>query len=170
LKAGVFADMVGDLRMILRLAQGRNEQPSAAIFDPRTLQSRPESGQRAGYDGARRRKGSKVHLAVHTLGHLLALPVTAADEQDRAQVEQLAQQVQEATGHTVEIAFVAQGYTGEQAAEAALQHGIRLEVVKLPMPGKALSGCPGGGSSSAVSLGWHVSVVWRGTMNACLKR
>jgi transposase len=118
--------------MILRLAQGRNEQPSAAIFDSRTLQSSPESGERAGYDGAKRRKGSKLHLAVDTLGHLLALHVTAADAQDRAQVDHLAHQVQEATGHTVEIAFVDQGYTGEQAADAALQHGIRLEVVKLP--------------------------------------
>lgn len=131
LKAGVFEDMVSDLRLILRLAQGRNEQPSAAIFDSRTLQSSPESGERAGYDGAKRRKGSKVHLAVDTLGYWLALHVTAADEQDREQVDQLAQAVQEATGHTVEIAFVDQGYTGEQAAEQAIQHGIRLEVVKL---------------------------------------
>ncbi len=45
----------------------------------RTLQSTPESGARAGYDGARRRKGSKVHIAVETLGHLLALAVTPAD-------------------------------------------------------------------------------------------
>lgn len=69
LKTGVFEDMVSDLRMILRLAVGRNEQPSAAIFDSRTLQSSPESGDRAGYDGAKRRKGSKVHLAVDTLGY-----------------------------------------------------------------------------------------------------
>ena len=136
LKAGVFEDMVSDLCTILRLAAGRNEQPSAVIFDSRTLQSSPESGDRAGYDGAKRRKGSKVHLAVDTLGHLLALHVTAADEQDRAQVDQLAQQVQDTTGHTVEIAFVDQGYTGEQAASDALQHGIRLEVVKLPQAKK----------------------------------
>ena len=132
LKAGVFEAMVSDLRTILRLAAGRNEQPTAAILDSRTLQSSPESGQRAAYDGAKRRKGSKVHLAVDTLGYLLTLHVTPADEQDRAQVGQLAQQVQAATGHTIEIAFVDQGYTGEQAAEAALQHAIRLEVVKLP--------------------------------------
>jgi transposase len=52
-------------------------------------------------------------LAVDTLGHLLALSVTAADEQDRAQVSELAKRVQEETGETVEIAFVDQGYTGE---------------------------------------------------------
>ena len=132
LKAGVFEAIVHDLRVILRLAQGRHEQPSAAIFDSRTLQSTPESGERADYDGAKRRKGSKTHMAVDTLGHLLTLHVTPADEQDRAQVGELAQQVQEVTGDNVEIAFVDQGYTGEQAEQAAAEQGIRLEVVKLP--------------------------------------
>jgi transposase len=86
LQAGVFEAMVHDLRALLRVAQGRNAQPSAAIFDSRTLQSTPESGTRAGYDGAKRRRGSQVHMAVDTLGHLLAWRVTAASEQDRHQV------------------------------------------------------------------------------------
>ena len=132
LKAGCFEAIVDDLRAVLRLAQGRNEEPSAAIFDSRTLQSSPESGHRAGYDGAKRRKGSKVHLAVDTLGHLLALHVTPANEQDRAQVGELAAAVQEVTGDSVELAFVDQGYTGDAAAQAAQEQGIRLEVVKLP--------------------------------------
>jgi len=132
LKAGVFEAMVHDLRVLLRLAAGRDEQPTGTIFDSRTLQSSPESGERAGYDGAKRRKGSKTHMAVDTLGLLLALLVTAADEQDRTQVDALAQQVQQVTGETVEVAFVDQGYTGETAQQAAAQHGIRLEVVKLP--------------------------------------
>jgi transposase len=132
IKAGVFESLVHDLRAVLRIADGRKESPTAAIIDSRTLQSTPESGARAGYDGAKRRKGSKVHLAVDTLGHLLALCVTAADEQDRAQVSELAKRVQEETGETVEIAFVDQGYTGENAADAAEERGIKLEVVKLP--------------------------------------
>jgi transposase len=132
LKAGVFATMAHDLRELLRLAQGRQTTPTAAILDSRTLQSSPESGHRAGYDGAKRRRGSKVHLAVDTLGHLLALHVTSADEQDRTQVKQLAQAIQEVTDETVEIAFVDQGYTGEQPAQDAAAHGIQLEVVKLP--------------------------------------
>ena len=131
LEAGVFEAMAHDLRMLIREIKGRNPQPSAAIFDGRTLQSTPESGARAGYDGHKKRKGSKVHLAVDTLGQLLAVLVTPANEQERAQVAELAAKVQEATGDSVEIAFVDQGYTGEQAAEAAEQHGIRLEVVKL---------------------------------------
>jgi len=132
ISAGVFEDMVHDLRALLRLAKGRNEQPSAAIFDSRTLQSTPESGERAGYDGHKRKKGSKTHIAVDTLGHLLALYVTPANEQDRAQVEELARQVQEVTEQSVELAYVDQGYTGDAATEAAQSQGMQLEVIKLP--------------------------------------
>ncbi|MFW6183001.1 MAG: IS5 family transposase [Chloroflexota bacterium] len=132
LKAGVFEAMVQDLRALLRMAQGRKAVPSAAILDSRTLQSTPESGERAGYDGAKRKRGSKTHMAVDTLGYLLTLFVTPANEQDRAQVEQLAQEIQEVTGESVELAFVDQGYTGEQPAEEAAKHGIQLEVIKLP--------------------------------------
>lgn len=132
LKAGVFEAMVHDLREVLRVAQGRNAQPSAAIFDSRTLQSTPESGPRAGYDGAKRRRGSKGHMAVDILGYLLAAHVTAANEQDRSQVSRLAAKVQEVTGDSVEIAFVDQGYTGAQAAQDAQAHHMHLEVVKLP--------------------------------------
>ena len=132
LGAGCFEAIVHDLRVILRLAEGRAGQPSAAIFDSQTLQSTPESGARAGYDGAKRKKGSKVHAAVDTLGYLLALHVTPANDQDRAQVERLAAAVQEATGETVEVAYVDQGDTGEQPATDAAAHGIQLEVVKHP--------------------------------------
>ena len=121
-----------DLRMLLRGLEGHPPQPRAAILDSRTLQSSPESGGRAGYDWHNRRRGSKVHLAVDTLGQLLALIVTPADEQDRTQVAELAEAVQEATGESVEVAFVDQGYTGERVAGDAAEHGIRLEVVKLP--------------------------------------
>jgi transposase len=129
-QAGVFEEIAHDLRMILRLVQEREAQPSATILDGRTLQSTPESGGRAGYDGAKKKNGSKVHAAVDTLGNLLALKVTAANEQERAQVAELAARVQGVTGGTVEVAFVDQGYTGASAAGQAADHGIRLEVVK----------------------------------------
>lgn len=132
LKARVFEQMVHDLRMLLREIADRLPQPRAAILDSRTLQSSPESGARAGYDGHKKRKGAKVHLAVDTLGQLLALLVTPANEQDRTQVAALAEQIQEVTGESVAVAFVDQGYTGAQPAADAEQHGIRLEVVKLP--------------------------------------
>ena len=132
LAAGSFEAMVEDLRLLLRGIKGRKGQPSAAIFDSRVLQSTPESGGHAGYDGAKRRKGSKVHVAVDTLGHLLTLLVTPANEQDREQVGELAQRVQEVTGQSVEVAFVDQAYTGDAPAEVAASQGMQLVVIKLP--------------------------------------
>src|SRR5215210_521703 len=131
LAAGVFEEMVHDLRVLLRLSEGRAAEPTAAILDSRTLNSTPESGHRGGWDGHKRKKGSKVHAAVDTLlGHLLALFVGPASEQERARAGELAEAVQEATGEWVELAYVDQGYTGEHPASEAESHGIRLEVVK----------------------------------------
>jgi transposase len=132
LAAGCFEAIVHDLRAVLRFAEGRNPEPTAAIFDSRTIQSTPESGPRAGYDGYKRRRGSKVHMAVDTMGHLLALHVTPADEQDRAQVAILSEAVQQVTGESVELAYVDQGYTGDDPEGDAASYGIDLEVVKLP--------------------------------------
>jgi len=132
IQAGVFEALISDLRALLRQMQGKDAEPSAAILDGRTLQSTPESGERAGYDGYKRRKGSKVHMAVDTLGHLLALRVTAANEQERAHVGDLLADAQSATGNSIKVAFADQGYTGEQAAQEAQQHGVELVVVKLP--------------------------------------
>ena len=130
INAGIFEAMVHDLRELLRLALGRAPDPTAAVLDSRTLRSTPESGHRGGYDGAERKKGSKVHLAVDTLGHLLVLRLTPATEQDRAQVGELAEAVQEATGESVELAYVDRGYAGEAPAADAASRGIALEVVK----------------------------------------
>jgi transposase len=131
IRAGCFEAMAHDLRMVLRELSERASQPTAVILDGRTVQSTPESGARAGYDGHKRRKGSKVHIAVDTLGHLLALKVTPANAQERAQVGELAAQVQAVTGEHVALAYVDQGYTGQEPAAAAARAGIDLMVIKL---------------------------------------
>ena len=136
LDAGVFEAMVHDLRMILRLIAERPEQPTAAVLDARTLQGSIESGARSGYDGHKKRKGAKVHLAVDTLGHLLAAHVSPANENERAHVEELLANVQEATDGSVEVAYVDSGYNGEAAAVVAQEQGVRLEVVSLPQAKK----------------------------------
>jgi transposase len=131
LRAAALETMAADLRKLLRLLQDRAAAPSAVILDGRTLQSVPESGSRAGYDGYKRKRGAKAHVAVDTLGHLLAVTITAANEQERAQVGELCRQIQEATAQNVQVAFVDQGYTGQDAAQQAQEHGIDLLVVKL---------------------------------------
>jgi len=118
------------------------------IIDSRTLRSTPESGALAGYDGAKRKKGSKVHVAVDTLGYLLALHVTPATDQDRAEVTHLAKAVRDITAHSVEIAYVDQGCSGATTAKAAAEHGIRLEVVKHHEAKRVLFCCQDDGSSN----------------------
>jgi transposase len=132
IRAGVFEAMVHDLRLFIRMGEDRAPDPSAVIMDARTLQSTPESGHRAGYDGHKRKKGSKLHMVVDTLGQLLTLKVTAANEQERAQVADLASEVQALTSGEVEICFVDQGYTGDEPKQVAAELGMQLEVVKLP--------------------------------------
>lgn len=132
LAADCFSEVAGDLRAVLREAAGREPEPSAVILDSRTQRSSPESGERAGYDGAKRKRGSKVHLAVDTPGHVVALHVTPANVDDRSQVGALTCAVQAETDGSVEKAFVDQGYTGEKPAKAAEANGIALEVVKAP--------------------------------------
>jgi len=132
IKAGVFEAAAQDLRKLHRMLEGREAQPSANIVDGRTIQSTPESGARAGYDGYKRKKGSKVHAMVDTLGHLIAIKITPANEQERDQVAELCEKVQEATGENVQVVFADQGYIGEEPKDHAKEQGMNLVVVKLP--------------------------------------
>ena len=119
--------------MRVRHAPGRRTPRAARGVDSglphAAVEAREQGARRLGR--AQARKGSKVHAAVDPLGHLLTLLVTPSNEQDRAQVDELAATVLEATGETVELAYADQGYTGEQPAADAAAHGIQLAVVKL---------------------------------------
>ena len=169
LEAGVFEEMVHDLRvLLLRLSEGRAPDPAATILDSRTLQSTPESGSRGGYDGAKRKKGTKVHAAVDTLGDLLALHVTPANEQEREHVGKLIETVQEVTGESVELAYVEQGYTAEKPAAEAETHGMRLEVVSsTKRRSEASCSYRAAGSWSEISHGHRDFGGWRRITRGC---
>jgi transposase len=128
--------MVHDLRLLVRAAAGRHPHPSAAIVASRTLRSTVESGARAGVDGHKQIRGSKVHAVVDTMGTLLALAVTPANEAERRQVDILAQQVQEVTAARVEVLDADAAYTGADAAALAHEQGIHLVVVTRPEASK----------------------------------
>lgn len=70
-----------------------------------------------------------MHAARETLGTLLTLLVTPANEPDRAQVGEPIQAVQDVTSEPVKLAFVDQGYTDDAPVKADQVHGIQLEVV-----------------------------------------
>ena len=143
--AGCFEAMVHDLRELLRLLAERNHRPTAAIFDGRALQSSPESGGRAGYDGYKRKKGSKVHVAVDTLGNLLALLVTPANKQERAQVGELAKQVQAATQRSVKIALETRSIPGRNLPPPPRPRGSSSKSSSWPKPNAVSCSCPNAG-------------------------
>lgn len=86
------------------------------------------------------------------LRQLLAMHVTLANAQERAQVAELAHQVQQVRGQTGKVAFADQGYAGEEAAQAARDEGIELQVIKLQEAQKAFVLLPPGGGWSSVAL------------------
>ena len=125
-EAGSFEAMVGDMRSIIRVSQGRKGQPSAAVIDGRTLQSTCESGPRAGHDGYKRKMGSKVHMAVDTMGNLLALTVTPADEQERSQVKALCEAVQRRHGRDGQAGVGGSGLHGRSGQGRCQGDGDRV--------------------------------------------
>jgi hypothetical protein len=102
-----------------------------------------------------------VHAAVDTLGYLLALRVSPANEDGRKQVEKLSEEIQKATQENVEIAYVDRGNTGERACELASEHGIRLEVVEHEEAKRGfVLFCRGGGWWNEISRGRRAFGGW----------
>jgi transposase len=169
LAAGCFEALVDDLRAVLRLAAGRKAEPSAAIIDSRTLRSTPESGERAGYDGGKRKKGSEIHMVVDTLGHLLALHGTPASAEGRSEVERLARTVQAVTDDHVEIAWVTRAIPVSAAPMPQPNMVSPLKWSNCLRSSAASSSCRAAGWSSGHSPGRHASAVSSKTMSAMPK-
>jgi hypothetical protein len=150
---------------------GRRQRRGGTYQTSPHERSTPESGARGGYDGHKKhKKGSKVHAVVDTLGHLLALFVTPANEQERARVGELAEAVQEeATGESVELAYVDQGYAaGEQPAEEAEAHGMRdWRWSSTKRRNGASCSCRGDGSWNAISPGHRGFGGWSRITRGC---
>src|SRR5918997_3099747 len=152
--------------------EGSGALPWAVLESP-TLRSTPESGARArrlrwgeaqeGLQGPRGRRHARAPAGAARRSGRRAGP--------RAGVEELARSVQEATGESVELAYVDRGYAGEEASEAAEASGIRLEVVRHPGAKKGFILLPrGGGWWSAPSRGRRASGAWSRTTRGCRRR
>ncbi|GEN63193.1 hypothetical protein [Acetobacter oeni] len=72
----MFEVLVHDLQAMRRMAKKKKAKPITAIIDSRTLRSTSERSSRAGYEGAKRNKRSKLHIVVDTLEHLLVVHVS----------------------------------------------------------------------------------------------
>ncbi len=174
LRAGCFKAMADDLRLLLRLAAGREGQPSTVILDARTVQSTPESGANSGYDGHKRRKGRKVHLAVDTLGHLLATVVTPANDQERARGGRTWRRWSRrrpAKRSNWPMSTKATPERKQRRPQPPRASSWKWSNCQTPTgPSVALSCCRGAGWSSAASPGSPAFVAWRATTSGCLRR
>jgi putative transposase len=119
------------LRDWLRKTEGRNVAPTAAIVDSQSVKTPDQAGER-GYDAGKKIKGRKRHVAVDSLGLILALMITGAQVQDRDAAKSLIGGLVKTFGR-LQIIWADGGYLGTlvQWVKALRPFGkLRLEIVR----------------------------------------
>ncbi|WP_399919869.1 IS5 family transposase [Streptomyces kanamyceticus] len=128
-KDGIFAQLNGLLRELVRQQEGRDKHPSACVIDAqsaKTSTSVPATSQ--GIDAGKKIVGRKRSIITDTLGLLLAVLVTAAGVQDSTAGRTLLEQT--AADHPgLRKVWVDGGYR-KHFIEHAATLGIDLEIVQ----------------------------------------
>lgn len=134
-KAGVWQAVHDALRDLVRIYEGRDPQPTAAIIDSQSVRG-ADTVTRAsrGYDAGKRVNGRKRHLAVDTGGLLLAVIVTMAGIQDRDAAHRLLARLRERFS-TIALVWADAGYAGRLLVWARNVLHLTVQIVKRSEPG-----------------------------------
>jgi len=118
------------LRDAVRDAEGRDEQPTAAIIDAQSVKGADTvSSSSRGYDAGKKVNGRKRHVVVDTVGMLLLVMVTTASVQDRDGARPVLEAM--AVMHPgVRVVWADGGYAGKLVDWVKAVTQIVLEIVK----------------------------------------
>lgn len=128
IEEGVWHAIRHHLVMEIREQEGKEASPTAAIIDSQSVKT-TESGGPRGYDGNKKVNGRKRHIAVDTLGLLLAIAVHPANIQDRDGAVLVLDKLKPLYCWLL-IIFADGGYTGEGIAALCLSLAITLIIVQ----------------------------------------
>jgi transposase len=128
--SGATRQMHDELRKQVRVAAGRNPDPSAAIVDSQSVRAAETVARdQRGYDAGKKINGRKRHIAVDTLGLLLVVLVTAASVQDRDGARALLWRLR-VRFRRVSLVWADGGYAGKLVTWAAQTLRLTVQIVK----------------------------------------
>lgn len=130
---GVWADVADLLRARVRVAAGRDPEPSAAVIDSQSVHESAEGvvpAATSGFDGHKKVNGRKRHLMVDTMGLLMVVVVSAANRQDRDGAVALLRAAARRGRSRLAHVWADHGYHGDYRDWSERELGIRIEIVE----------------------------------------
>lgn len=129
-RGGLWQQIHDALRDLVRVHQGRDSLPTAAVIDSQSIRGADTvPGTSRGYDAGKKVNGRKRHIAVDTGGLLLAVVVTMAGIQDRDGGVRLLAGLR-ARFHTITLVWADGGYAGRLVTWAKTVLSMTVQVLK----------------------------------------
>ncbi|MER5908086.1 IS5 family transposase [Streptomyces mirabilis] len=127
---GLLAELHDRLRGLVREAEGRDREPTAAVIDAQSLRAAPSVPRAtSGWDNGKKVGGRKRHVVVDCLGLLLVVTVTAANVQDRDAAGPLLERLRDRF-HKIVLVWADGGYAGRLVTWAAEKLRLTLQIVR----------------------------------------